>query len=95
MRRIHIINNPRIFNIFLNLCKPFVNERVRENIMMHSHDLESLHGEVSPSLLPKYLGGAQDKELYKCVEKAKEMDDYFLKNIENARNIYTRRAGEA
>merc|ERR1712218_376201 len=35
MRRIHIVNNPRIFNMFLTLCKPFTSERVRENIVMH------------------------------------------------------------
>merc|ERR1712110_359717 len=94
MRRIHIVNNPRIFNMFINLCKPFVNERVRENIVMHSYDLQSLHGEVSPSFLPKYLGGDQDKEMYKCVEKAKQLDSHFLKNIENARQIYAQSTGE-
>lgn len=91
---IHIVNNPRIFNIFINLCKPFVNERVRENIVMHSYDLPSLHDEVSPSLLPKYLGGVQDKEMYKCVGKAKQLDNHFLRNIENARQIYVQSARE-
>ena len=50
-----------------------------------SYDLNSLHSEVSPSLLPKYLGGAQDKEMTICVEKAKQLDGHFLKNIRNAR----------
>ena len=53
-----------------------------------SYDLQSLHGEVSPSLLPKYLGGDQDNEMYKCVEKAKQLDSHFLKNIENARYVH-------
>jgi len=94
MRRIHIVNNPRIFNLFINLCKPFVTDRVRENIVTHGYDLNSLHSEVSPSLLPKYLGGAQDKEMTICVEKAKQLDGHFLKNIRNARQIYARSAGE-
>jgi len=42
---------------------------------------------VSPSLLPKYLGGVQDKEMYRCVEKAKQLDNHFLRNIENARYV--------
>ena len=33
--RIHIINNPRLFNMFLSLCKPLVNERLRESIILH------------------------------------------------------------
>ena len=53
-----------------------------------SYNLQSLHGEVPPSLLPKYLGGDQDKEMYKCVEKAKQLDSHFLKNIENARYVH-------
>ena len=53
-----------------------------------SYDLQSLHGELPPSLLPKYLGGDQDKEMYKCVEKAKQLDSHFLKNIENARYVH-------
>ena len=53
-----------------------------------SYNLQSLHGEVPPSLLPKYLGGDQDKEMYKCVEKAKQLDNHFLRNIENARYVH-------
>lgn len=72
------------------------NSKNQENIqgLDFSYDLPSLHDEVSPSLLPKYLGGVQDKEMYKCVGKAKQLDNHFLRNIENARQIYVQSARE-
>ena len=50
-----------------------------------SYDLDSLHKEVPPSLLPDYLGGAQNERMYKCIEKAKLLDKHFKCNIDNAR----------
>merc|ERR1712227_557364 len=94
IRRIHIVNNPRIFSVFLTLIKPFINERVRDITIMHSYDLESLHKEVPPSLLPKYLEGYQDEQLYKCIKTAKQLDDHFHNNIENARLIYMKNSSE-
>jgi len=88
-RKIHIINNPRLFNMFLTLCKPFVSDRLRENIVMHNYDLASLHGEVPPVLLPSYLGGHQtEAALSACVAAAKERDGYFVERIEQARPLY-------
>eukprot|EP00092_Neocalanus_flemingeri_P033223 GFUD01036129.1.p1 GENE.GFUD01036129.1~~GFUD01036129.1.p1 ORF type:complete len:295 (+),score=69.41 GFUD01036129.1:117-1001(+) len=87
-RKIHIINNPRLFNMFLTLCKPFVNERVRENLIMHNYDLTSLHSEVPPALLPSYLGGEQLLAVSDCVEAAKERDSYFSERIELAKALY-------
>jgi len=87
-RQIHIINNPRLFNMFLTLCKPFVNERLRENIIMHNYDLASLHSEVPPVLLPSYLGGEQTLSLSDCVTAAKERDEHFRERIEQARALY-------
>ena len=50
-----------------------------------SYDIDSLHKEVPPSLLPDYLVGAQNERMYKCIEKAKLLDKHFKCNIDNAR----------
>lgn len=87
-RKVHIINNPRLFTMFLTLCKPFVSERLRDNIVMHNYDLASLHSEVPPALLPSYLGGEQTDSMSDCVAAAKERDAYFAERIEQARVLY-------
>jgi len=86
-RKVHIVNNPRLFNMFLTLCKPLVNERLRENIVMHNYDLESLHSEVPPDLLPTYLGGKKE-QMSECVAAAKEKEEHFRERIEAARLMY-------
>jgi len=85
-RKVHIVNNPRLFNMFLTLCKPLVNERLRENIVMHNCDLESLHSEVPLELLPSFLGGKQDTS--SCIYVAKEKEEHFKQRIEQARKLY-------
>jgi len=87
-RKVHIINNPRLFNMFLTLCKPFVSERLRENITMHNYDLASLHSEVPAVLLPPYLGGEQAASLTDCVTAAKDRNELFSERIEQARLLY-------
>jgi len=55
-RSFHIINHPRVFNIFFGILKPFLNERIRDNIIFHS-SLASLHSDFALDLLPPELGG--------------------------------------
>jgi len=86
-RKVHIINNPRVFNMFLSLCKPLVTERVRDNLVLHNYDMDSLHSEVHPALLPDYLGGHQTS-LCDCVTAAKERNEHFIQRIEQARVMY-------
>jgi len=87
-RKVHIINNPRLFNVFLALTKQFMNDRFRDNVIMHNSDLASLHSEVPPSLLPSYLGGEQPLSLTECVEAAKARNSYFETRIEQASVLY-------
>ena len=61
----------RLFNVLFSMIKPFLDDRVRDNILFHGQenndiydvcliffyrdDLQSLHAEVSPELLPADL----------------------------------------
>jgi len=58
-RKIHIVNPPRVFNVFFGLIKPFLNERIQDNIVFHSNQA-SLHTYVRPELLPAELGGCTE-----------------------------------
>jgi len=84
-RRIHVINNPRLFGVLYNIAKPFLSERVKENIVFHGNNLQSLHEEVSPEMLPKDLGGTAGDQLDNraAVEAVKKLDDYFRNHVEN------------
>ena len=34
-RKIHVVNQPRLFGVLFNMIKPFLDERMKENIMFH------------------------------------------------------------
>jgi len=76
-RRIHVVNYPRIFNVLFNMMGPFLNERIRSNIIFHGSDLSDLHKEVAPEILPSDLGGSGDLDNTAAVATAKQLDEHY------------------
>ncbi|XP_039295200.1 clavesin-2-like [Nilaparvata lugens] len=54
---VHILNPPPFLEMALNIFKPFLKEKLRQRIKVHSN-LKSLHQEISPKILPSEFGGA-------------------------------------
>eukprot|EP00092_Neocalanus_flemingeri_P021564 GFUD01023389.1.p1 GENE.GFUD01023389.1~~GFUD01023389.1.p1 ORF type:complete len:299 (+),score=62.38 GFUD01023389.1:109-1005(+) len=79
-RRFHIVNQPRVFDVFFGLIKPFLNERIRDNLVFHS-DLKSLHKDLRQELVPPELGGTSQVQL-NAQEATKELEDEFFQRIE-------------
>lgn len=84
-RRLHIVNNPRLFGVLYNIAKPFLTDRVTENIVFHGSNLSTLHEEVGREMLPHSLGGTAGHQLDNraAVEAAKKLDDYFQNHVQN------------
>lgn len=57
IKGIHIVNQPKIFQIVFALFKPFLREKLRNRIYFHGSDFESLHKHISPKHLPPNYGG--------------------------------------
>ncbi|CAD6999204.1 unnamed protein product [Ceratitis capitata] len=57
IKAIHIVNQPKIFNVVFALFKPFLREKLRSRIYFHGTDRESLHKHISPKCLPAVYGG--------------------------------------
>lgn len=60
VKAIHIVNQPKIFNMVFALFKPFLKEKLRNRIYFHSTDRESLHKHIAPKCLPKEYDGTID-----------------------------------
>jgi len=84
-RKFHIVNHPRVFGIFFGLIKPFLNERIRDNIIFHS-DLTSLHNDVKLELLPPELGGEANVDVTSVHQATKEMEQELLQQIETSQS---------
>lgn len=57
IKGIHIINQPKIFQIVFALFKPFLREKLRNRIYFHGSDYASLHKYISPDCLPANYQG--------------------------------------
>lgn len=57
IKNLHIINQPKIFNVVFALFKPFLREKLRGRIIFHGTDRASLHKFLEPQVLPVQYGG--------------------------------------
>ena len=60
VKAIHIINQPKIFQVVFALFKPFLREKLRGRIIFHGTDRKSFHDHISPKCLPPCYGGSLD-----------------------------------
>jgi len=80
MRMSHVINTPRLFNMLMNMVRPFTSENVRNNITIHTNDLSTLRDYFSGDILPSDLGGngtMGPMDNSHNVEQLREMKKYF------------------
>ncbi|CAB4066454.1 unnamed protein product [Lepeophtheirus salmonis] len=77
-RGIHIVRQPRVFNMAYNIVYPFLNENARNVIHFHGQNLKSLHEYVDPRMLPSEYGGLGGPFDNKDVSLTlKELETYF------------------
>lgn len=89
IKGIHIVNQPKIFQIVFALFKPFLREKLRNRIYFHGSDLASLHNHISAKCLPPVYGGSSEiprvdgdkwyEMLLQCDCEYKAINSYGLK----------------
>jgi hypothetical protein len=97
VKAIHIINQPKIFNMVFSLFKPFLREKLRNRIYFHGTDRDSLHSHIAPKCLPKEYDGTIEIPrvsgndwyglLLKCDDEYLALNTYgYVKDMENKQN---------
>jgi len=71
------------------MIKPFLPDKVKDNIVFHGSNFEGLHADVSRDLLPDELGGTGGTHLDNSasVRAAKNLDDFFKEHVEKALEV--------
>ena len=76
-RAVHVINQPRLFNVAYQMFKPFLSEQIKDGIIFHTN-VASLHEHIGPEMLFEEYGGKlgpfDNAENFKALEK---LSDYF------------------
>lgn len=62
IKAIHIVNQPKIFNLVFALFKPFLREKLRSRIYFHGTDRDSLYKYIAPKCLPPVYGGNLEQQ---------------------------------
>lgn len=60
VKNIHIVNEPYIFIVVFALFKPFLKEKLKNRIIFHGTDRQSLHRYINPECLTEVYGGTLD-----------------------------------
>lgn len=86
IKGIHIVNQPKIFQMVFALFKPFLREKLRNRIIFHGTDRDSLHKHLAPKCLPLCYDGTIDlprvdgaewyQLLLKCDKEYAALNDY-------------------
>ncbi|NXQ96683.1 TTPAL protein, partial [Sagittarius serpentarius] len=61
IKAVNIINEPRIFKGIFAIIKPFLKEKIANRFFLHGCDLNSLHQNIPPVILPEEYGGTSGK----------------------------------
>ncbi|XP_064024074.1 alpha-tocopherol transfer protein-like isoform X2 [Pogoniulus pusillus] len=61
IKAVNIINEPRIFKGIFAIIKPFLKEKIANRFFLHGCDLNSLHQNIPPMILPEEYGGTAGK----------------------------------
>ncbi|EEB11401.1 conserved hypothetical protein [Pediculus humanus corporis] len=93
VKNIHIVNQPYIFNMVFQLFKPFLKDKLKNRIIFHGSDRNSLHQYVSPKCLPPCYGGTLQMPLVSgsqwyellvlCDKEYEAINSYGYKNNNN------------
>jgi retinaldehyde-binding protein 1 len=54
---VHLLKQPWYISIVLSVIRPFMKQKLRERILGHGYDFDSLHRYIESGGLPKELGG--------------------------------------
>jgi len=62
LKEVHIVNQPYIFNMVFAMFKPFMQEKLRNRMLLHGYDHTSLLAHLDAKCLPTKYGGLMDIE---------------------------------
>lgn len=60
VKGIHVVNQPKIFQMVFSLFKPFLKEKLKNRIYFHGTDRDSFHKHIEARCLPPCYGGTSN-----------------------------------
>lgn len=79
--KVHVVKQPKAFNVFFALLKPFFNKEELSRFQLHGESFEKMHVDVPRSILPGEYGGTGSPVDFEVLcERLQEEDSEFKEN---------------
>ncbi|KAL0267299.1 UNVERIFIED_CONTAM: hypothetical protein PYX00_009611 [Menopon gallinae] len=96
LKEVHVVNVSPLVDTIVNFVKPFIKEKIRNRIFIHTDGFESLYKYVPKEMLPEEFGGlagpiAEINEQW--LRKLETYKDWFLEQ-ENVKADESKRPGK-
>lgn len=79
--KVHVVNQPKTFNVFFALLKPFFNKEELSRFQLHGDNFEKMHLDVPRNILPEEYGGTGSPiDFEGLCERLQEEDGEFKEN---------------
>lgn len=62
----HVLRQPAAFDVLYTILRPFVNHEILSKVRFHGKNMQGLHADVPPNIIPEEYGGTashQDLEV--------------------------------
>lgn len=95
LKEVHVVNVSPLVDTIINWVKPFLKEKIRNRIYVHS-DLESLYKWIPKNVLPEEYGGTAGKLAEFNEQWIKKLEEYtpWFKEQENIKADESKRPGK-
>ncbi|XP_078489802.1 alpha-tocopherol transfer protein-like [Ciona intestinalis] len=74
-RAVHLLNEGKVFDILVAICKPFMKKKLLKRIHIHGSNYDELQDFIDPALLPPFLNGTGPSPKEAAEEWNKKMED--------------------
>lgn len=79
--KVHVVNQPKTFDVFFALLKPFFNKEELSRFQLHGDNFEKMHLDVPRNILPEEYGGTGSPiDFEGLCERLQEEDGEFKEN---------------
>lgn len=79
--KVHVVKQPKTFNVFFALLKPFFNKEELSRFQLHGDNFEKMHLDVPRNILPEEYGGTGSPiDFEGLCERLQEEDGEFKEN---------------
>nr|XP_023014181.1 clavesin-1-like isoform X1 [Leptinotarsa decemlineata] len=87
--KVHLVNNSFFVNTIVRMVWPFLSERIKNMVIFHPNDWNSLYKYIDQEVLPTEYGGAKNINYTELYKKLFQRNDEIFRSFQSYRKTET------